>query len=196
MLAMMVALAAVLKAFVKIEIIGIGRVTFTYTIYLIAGFMFGPLYGFGIGFLADFLGWLINTGGLIWNPFTAIASALLVAIPGMLRYIKTNDNTKIALSFLICFLVCTIAINSPVNYIVKYPVGDVSFWDYLFIERLPVQIPVILANLVLCLISWEPLRKALYRAEIVNDKGRVAANFYSLQAETEPNTETENKESQ
>lgn len=134
--------------------IGTLKITVTYTLCFLAGYFFGPLVGIAVGGIGDLLGTLIN--GNVPNPIILLASCLLGAIPGLVRYIRIRKLGKfewifhLVISFLTCFIICTLFINSYALYLLGLSKGA-SFWAYLGI-RAASQSPITAINFALSIL--------------------------------------------
>ena len=89
--AMFLALAVTVGQY-KIIITGLYRITFNGPFYKFIAIIFGPLYGFTIGFLAEILGILINYSGsyIFLFPITAALRNFLVAL--LWRMLTPRNN--------------------------------------------------------------------------------------------------------
>ena len=65
-LAVFVALSVVANSFLGIDISPTNKIAFTYFICFFAGFLFGPLPAFLVGFLGDLIGFIIVPVGVYW----------------------------------------------------------------------------------------------------------------------------------
>lgn len=123
----------------------------------IAGAFLGPIYGFSVGFLGDFLGFLIRPFGN-YIPLIGVATGLLGLLPGLIfRFTKLNDNIKIALSFVLSLIICTAGVNTFALW--HYFSGhSKTFWAYLVL-RLPFQSIIMVINATLAYTVFFPLKK-------------------------------------
>ncbi len=123
----------------------------------IAGYAFGCVEGFAVGFIGDLIGCLIMPKG-VYSPILSLSSGLWGFIPGvMFKYIKGNDNLKTIICFIICLIICTAFLNTFGLWYV-YAMGKKAFWAYLWV-RLPWQALVTLINMFvsLALLTFLPL---------------------------------------
>lgn len=164
-IAVMTALEIVLSAFSPR--IGSFKITPTYTICFLSGYFFGPLFGIAVGGIGDILGTLIN--GLTPNPIITLASCLLGAIPGLVRYIRIKKLGKfewifhLILSFIFCYVTCSLFINSYALYLMGLGKGA-SFWVYLG-TRAATQSSIVAANVALSLVIT-PIFSKIYKASV------------------------------
>ncbi len=147
--------------------LGTFKITPTYTLCFLSGYFFGPLIGLAVGGIGDLLGTLIN--GNVPNPIILIASCLLGAIPGLVRYVRIKELGKfewifhLITSFILSFIICTLFINSYALYLLGLAKGA-TYWAYLGI-RAGTQLPIIAANIALSLIIT-PIFSKIYKATV------------------------------
>lgn len=146
--ALMTAVCAVMNIF-TIPISNSVWITFTALPCFIAGYMFGCIDGFAVGFIGDLIGALIHPQGA-YMPIIGLASGMWGFVPGVIfSYFKGNDNLKAIISYLICFLLCTVFLNTFGLWLL-YGIGKKTFWVYLW-ARLPWQSFNTLLNMFLAL---------------------------------------------
>ncbi|MDR3294067.1 MAG: ECF transporter S component [Clostridiales bacterium] len=160
--------------------------SFAYTVDFFAGMILGPIFGFVVGFLGDLIGYFISPTGGSYIPTIGIASGLLGFIPGVIMNLKFADKqaarfkrseTKIGFRTLqilaamsIVFVVCTLFINSLTIFIIFIPrTKDIgNFLTYLWLTRLPAQLPIFATNVVIIIMAYFSLDKLIRRL-----KGRL-----------------------
>ncbi len=90
--------------------------SFTILISIITGMLLGGILGFLSVFLADFIGYLISSWGLMYMPWVGLSVAIMALISGVVFKIGKNTNgyifLKCGIITLITFLLCTVVINS------------------------------------------------------------------------------------
>ena len=90
--------------------------SFTILISIITGILLGGVLGFISVFLADLLGYLISSWGLVYMPWVGLSVALMALISGVVFKIGKNTNLSLILKCgivtLLTFLLCTVLINS------------------------------------------------------------------------------------
>ena len=164
-IAVLAALDIVLSAFSPR--LGNFKITPTYTICFLSGYFFGPFIGIAVGGIGDVLGTIIN--GNVPHPIILVASCLLGAIPGLVRYIRIKKLGKfewifhLILSFVFCYVACSLFINTFALYIMGYS-GDTPFWAYLG-ARAASQSSIVAANVALSLIIT-PIFAKIYKSTV------------------------------
>ena len=124
--------------------------SFTILISIITGMLLGGVLGFVSVFLADLIGYLVSSWGLIYMPWVGLSVAIMALISGVT--FRLGKNTKVwifikcAIIALITFLLCTVLINSlgfyyynkamgfstaVLEYVSKTFGGQVDFFYYL-----------------------------------------------------------------
>lgn len=144
--------------------------SFTAIPCFIAGIMLGPISGFTVGFLGDFIGFLIAPPGP-YMPMVGIASGLMGFIPGMVFLLfKFHPHLKIFISYILCLIICTAGLNT-LNIWLVYSAGKTTFLSYLSL-RLPFQVAVTVINMVLtillyiCLVKVKVIKKVTYKKAV------------------------------
>ncbi len=159
-LGIMVALAVLTNVFPIFFNGGSNSVSFTYTIYVLAGVFFGPVSGGIVGLLSDLLGFLIAPQGP-YMPLITLSSALMGVIGGLIYKIpKINHFLKLAIAYVIIFVVCTLGLNTLGLWII-YAQGKKTFWVYL-IGRAPMQALVVAINVAVTYVLYVPLKKYVF----------------------------------
>ena len=124
--------------------------SFTILISIITGMLLGSVLGFISVFLADLLGYLVSSWGLMYMPWVGLSVALMALISGVVFKIGKNTNLnlfiKCGIIALLTFLSCTVLINSVgfyyynkamgfstavLEYVSKTFGGEVDFFYYL-----------------------------------------------------------------
>lgn len=130
---------------------------------MFAGIFLGPLSGFFCGFVGDYFGAMINSGGAAYLPTIGLAAGLIGAIPGVMFYIpKLHPYLKILLSFVLTTLICTCFINTLTLWWVFSRASGKTFWVYLG-GRLPMQLINTAINMALVLGLYYPMKKFVFR---------------------------------
>jgi ECF transporter S component (folate family) len=110
MVAVFVAIGFLLNAYFSYQVPGLGRVSLVYAFLYLSGMIFGPVYGFGIAFLADLLGWIIAPQGP-YVVLIGISNGLTASITGAVFMLKIKNDTYkdmfIAALTLLCLFVMT-----------------------------------------------------------------------------------------
>jgi hypothetical protein len=117
------------------------KISFNYLVGFFAGTFFGPLGGFLILFLGDFLAFLLSSGGGYYWLLTGIATGLLAFIPGVVMNtvrlpFRGGAYVKAAISVVLMYLLVTCGFGAMSNYLyIKIYLyhGDYqkTFWLYL-----------------------------------------------------------------
>ncbi len=121
--------------------------SFTILISVLTGIISGGISGFFVCFLADFLGFLINSWGLTYMPWVGLSTASLALFSGLIFYKNSNKIIlKTVLISLFSLFVCTILINSTgfyfynkfmgfstslMEFVDGYFNGNVSYFAYI-----------------------------------------------------------------
>jgi len=77
----------------------------------LAGMLFGPIYGFVMAILADFLGWVILPGGL-YSPFIGLSNGFMAMISGFVFMLRFKNNLYKNLLILLFVFICAVTIAS------------------------------------------------------------------------------------
>ena len=156
--AVFAALSIVTKVF-DIDIGLSNRVTFFYTVVMLAGIYMGPLCGFTAGIVGDIVGLMIVPSGP-FNPFISLASGLWGLIPGLIFwYLKLKSKTlSLLVSYLASFLLATCLLTTY-GLFMMYGGGN-TFYAYLMI-RFWVQLLVVGLNygITLSLMNVKELKR-------------------------------------
>lgn len=151
-------------------------VSFIYLPWLIAGAYLGPLAGMTVGLVSDVLGNMVF--GTALNPLTMVSNTLFpLPIALIFKFFKRgNVYIKTICGAVISLFICTLGIGSLALYLYYYSV-DYSFFEYVYIYRLP-QVGVLAVNIVALCLLVSPLQKAkLYP---VSDKSKYDALIFGL----------------
>lgn len=136
-LAVFIALGVVVNSFIEISTPST-KITFTYFVCFLAGFLLGPLPGFLVGFLGDAIGFLLVPQDVYW--FFGLTLGLFGMIAGFVRKIPLRGRAgvfgKAVIALVINYLFITCFVNSLVNYSYLYiflphVVEGKTFWIYL-----------------------------------------------------------------
>lgn len=138
------------------------KISFVYMPCIIAGLLFGPIGGFAVGFLGDFLGSLIFLSGGPYNVLIGISCGLLGLIPGLVRYLPVKDFWKIIISSTICLIVCTAFLSTFALWLM-FAASRKTFWAYLIV-RIPGQSLVAALNCALIITVYPLLKRAMGKA--------------------------------
>ena len=167
-IAMLSAICVVLNIF-SISPSKVIMISFTMIPCMLAGLWFGPIDGFTVGVVGDFLGWLVHPDGA-WLPLITLASGMLGLIPGFVRYIKVNCYMKIVISSLLCLIICTSGLNTFALWLC-YASGKKTFFVYLW-ARLPWQTLVTAGNCLIICALYPSLTKVLKKYGVCNDNNK------------------------
>lgn len=137
------------NAFLEIKFLDV-QFSLTICLSCAAGVIIGPISGFFVSALADFLGWLANSSGFIYMPWVGLSTGLYAFFGGVVlgfNYFnfKGGKTLKFAIFTLVSFIVCTLAVNTTgfyfynksmgfstavVNYVSSRFGGGVSYFAY------------------------------------------------------------------
>ena len=166
--AMLVALSAVINAFVTLRIGTEFKFSFTLIVYFLAGYVLGAPLGFIVGFAGDLLGWLLFVDGA-YNPIIGISNGFLAFIPGIIFGLKRpfkkgitllSFSIKTVISYLIGFAFCTVFLSSLGIWLYSgYIQGKYETLYAWFIYRAGAQALNTFVNMVLTVIIFIPLKK-------------------------------------
>lgn len=143
--------------------LGTQKLTMTYTICFLAGYIQGPFGGGLVGGGADLMGCFIN--GFAPNPIILLSSCLIGIIPGIIRYIRPKKDYPITpylhcvASYLVVYVACTTFINTAGLYLLSgFNERYDSFFAYVA-YRLSTQTGVWALNLILTMIIIPIIKK-------------------------------------
>jgi len=143
----MVALSVIVNMY-SVDIAGgFIKLSFVSAVCVIAGALFGPVYGFAIGFLGDLLAFMVMASGFAYSPFIGISNGMYSAIAGLVFMLFKNRGLfiKVLISTIIAYFICTLFISSLSIYILfgtRY-----TFWVFI-LRRIIFQTPVSIVNAV------------------------------------------------
>ena len=109
--------------------------SFTILISIISGMLLGGILGFISVFLADLIGYLVSSWGLMYMPWVGLSVALMALISGVVFKVGKNTSVnliiKCGIITLITFLTCTVLINSLGFYYYNKAMGfSTAVLDY------------------------------------------------------------------
>ncbi len=168
-IALLAALAAVLKAFFSIPIAPAGLKTVDVSLtpipVMLAGIFFGPLAGFLAGFVADTAGYFLGVQIGAYNPILSVTMGLFGVIAGLF-YLKSKRNTILKVT----------AASASAQIIVSVIINTVVIWLYygaplaaLLPTRLiaaAVELPVYAWLLMLLIEALRPLIAKISKQQI------------------------------
>jgi len=113
---LLIAMGIVLKMF-EISVTPNFRIGFTTVPTIFSGIVLGPIYGFMVGFLSDFIQFVIKSDGGAFHLGFTLTSALYGLIPGLVSMYVKNKNIELNLYHIIfivvtCELICSIFLNT------------------------------------------------------------------------------------
>ena len=136
-LSLFIAMSVVVNSFLEIST-PVTKITFTYFVCFVGGFLLGPLPGFLIGFLGDGIGFLLKPQDVYW--LFGLTLGLYGMLAGCARKLPLRGRGgvfgKAALALAAGYLLITCLINSLVNYsylsvFMPSVLGGKTFWVYL-----------------------------------------------------------------
>lgn len=104
-------------------------VQFSFTIFasVLAGILIGPALGFVAVFVGDLIGFVVNSGGMLYMPWVGVSCAVMALIAGLVMKIpfrfKGSGYAKLAIICVAVLLFCTIGINTTGFYFYYLAVG-------------------------------------------------------------------------
>ena len=104
-------------------------VQFSFTIFLavISGMLLGAVFGFVSAFLADLLGYLVSSWGMMYMPWVGLSVALMAFISGVVFKVGKNTNKYLIIKGIIItfstFIICTVLVNSVGFYYYNKAMG-------------------------------------------------------------------------
>jgi len=111
--AMFTAISVILSSFLKIQLTDSIRISLAPAIIMVAGSVLGPAWGAGIGFVTDFLSYIIaNRASGAYFPGYALTMALYGLLAGLLFYKRHSGYIKIILSTIGIQTLCSLVINT------------------------------------------------------------------------------------
>ncbi len=166
--AVLVALSTVINSYATIRIGTQLKLSFILIVYFMSGYILGGGLGFAVGFIGDFLGWLIFPDGA-YNPIIGISNGLLALIPGILFGIKRPFEKEVsniefiiktAIAYLVGFVLCTVLLSSFGIWLyssyIQGKYGTLLAW---FVYRAGAQGLNTLINAILTVIIFLPLKR-------------------------------------
>ena len=153
--AVFIALSIVVNCF-SVDVGTSNKIAFTYAVCFFAGYLMGGLPAFGIAFIGDAVGYLINPVGVYW--LFGVTLGLTGLLAGLVRklplYGRKGVFFKACIFFVLSYALITCLLNSLVNYWYVYLFiwqGKIKtvFWVWLG-SRLAFQTVVFAANVGLC----------------------------------------------
>lgn len=156
-IAVLVAIALILKALGNMFTVVGFKVSFTYIPWIIAGIMLGPIGGAAVGALTDVVGMLISGG--IPNPILTLSYTLFPVFPALFYKLPLkNGYLKTVLGSCVSLLVCTLGIGT---------VGLMSIYNMTFLQVLVTyrlfQIGVFAINLMIIGILFPAIQKTFLK---------------------------------
>jgi ECF transporter S component (folate family) len=110
---MFIAIGVVLGSFLRIQITESIRISLAPAIVMMAGSILGPAWGAGVGFLTDFLSYIIaNRAVGAYFPGYAVTMALYGILAGLLFYKRINGYLNITLSTIGIQTICSLLLNT------------------------------------------------------------------------------------
>ncbi len=131
---MITALNIVANAILEFKTLDV-QFSFTILFSIITGMLLGGILGFISVFLADLLGYLVSSWGLMYMPWVGLSVALMALISGVVFKFGKNDNVhliiKCGIITLLTFILCTVLINSLGFYYYNKAMGfSTAVLDY------------------------------------------------------------------
>ncbi|WP_294468332.1 folate family ECF transporter S component [uncultured Anaerofustis sp.] len=113
---LLIAMGIVLKMF-EISVTPNFRIGFTTVPTIFSGILLGPIYGFAIGFLSDFIQFVIKSDGGAFHLGFTLTSALYGLIPGLIAMMVKRKNIELSLKHVVlivvlCEVICSIILNT------------------------------------------------------------------------------------
>ena len=113
---LLIAMGIVLKMF-EISVTPNFRIGFTTVPTIFSGILLGPVYGFAIGFLSDFIQFVIKSDGGAFHLGFTLTSALYGLIPGLIAMMVKKKNIELELKHIVlivvlCEVICSILLNT------------------------------------------------------------------------------------
>ena len=97
---LLIAMGIVLKMF-EISVTPNFRIGFTTVPTIFSGILLGPVYGFAIGFLSDFIQFVIKSDGGAFHLGFTLTSALYGLIPGLIAMMVKKKNIELELKHIV-----------------------------------------------------------------------------------------------
>ena len=136
--------------FLEISISTDVQLSLTMAVAMLIGILVGPIFGGGVCFLGDAVGFLLNPKGSIYMIWVGLSVAAFAFLAGVIFHIlpstkKGNIWWKLVLLCISSFLICTVGINSTgfyfynraigfsqavENFVTQKFGGGVFFWGY------------------------------------------------------------------
>jgi riboflavin transporter len=140
---------------------------------LLAGIMFGPLFGALVGILADLAGFFISPMGSYMPHFTLV-SALYGFIPGLMMYIPLPHSFDFSRSFRIRMIAGVIASQFVTQWILLPWFLFLTFQIPWQVSLIPRYITAPIQVLLYIVIAFALFSQPLFRVWVVKDKAKQA----------------------
>jgi len=159
MAAMFVTLSIVFARMFSIRVSEGLRLSFGQTPIILAGILLGPWWGLIVGVLADITGFMVAPMGA-YIPGLTLTSGLIGLIPGLIyKYvIKKNVTWALIVSIAIDMLI----VNGLLATFFLALVYSKRTFEAWLIARMPVELVMIVVQVVVCLILAKSLQPVLY----------------------------------
>ena len=123
---MFIAIGVILGSFLRIQLSDAIRISLAPAIVMVAGSVLGPVWGAGVGFMTDFLSYMIaNRAAGAYFPGYSLTMMLYGILAGLIFYKKAGGYLKITLSTVGIQTVCSLLLNtawSSIMYSAPFPV--------------------------------------------------------------------------
>jgi ECF transporter S component (folate family) len=162
MAAMFVALSIVFARMFSIRVSEGLRLSFGQTPIILAGILLGPWWGLIVGVVADVTGFMIAPMGA-YIPGLTLTSGLIGLIPGLIyKYVIKNNITW---ALIVSVVIDMLIVNGLLATFFLALVYSKRTFEAWLIARMPVELVMIVVQVVICLALAKALRPILYSRE-------------------------------
>lgn len=161
-----VAICLVLDSFVSFYITESIRISFTPIVIMFAGSLLGPIWGGGIGAVANLLAFLLaNKGGGSFHPGFTITIALYGVLAGLLFYKRENNLVKVIFSILLIQSICSLLLNT---------LWLTQLYGTEFLVQLAIRVPTTMISYVLyVIVMYILLRNKHYVSKTIREEAKA-----------------------
>lgn len=169
MAAMFVTLSIVFARMFSIRVSEALRLSFGQTPIILAGILLGPWWGLIVGIVADVTGFMVAPMGA-YIPGLTLVSGLIGFIPGLIyKYIIKNNVTW---ALIVSIVIDMLIVNGLLATFFLAMVYSKRTFEAWLIARMPVELAMIVVQVVVCIALAKALKPILYSRD--NDELKPA----------------------
>ena len=156
-----VAISVILKVVLSFEVSTWLRISFVQTPMILSGIVLGPVWGFIVGFLGDFLGYIAKPAGGAYLPQFGLVAGLVGFIPGLFRKYVFKERINLAIIVSV-FLSMFLSNGILRSYFISLLSSSNTFWGWV-ISRLPAQAVMTVVHSVICILIVRYGKSVLFK---------------------------------